>query len=401
MSSVEETKTVEAQENGKAVPDAKETTEEVKPQENTEEVKPQEGNGEAAENGSNGASADKEEKSDEILYKKIVGQVEYYFGNFNLPRDKFLKAEIEKDDGWVPLSVMLKFARLAKLTTDPNDIISALKSEKDTFMEVAEDNTKIRRSPDHALPGDTEGLNEEFVKRTIYCKGFPKDGSCTLDHLLEYFKQFGEYDAVRMRRYTERSTNTSGFKGSVLVTFKTLELATTFIDATHTKYENSYLIKKWFQKYLDEKKKEYEERQAKKANKYTKMETDHKIENMPKGCFLKATGFADDTTREDIKAAVLDLTSDCAFVDFKRGDSEAFIRFTEAGSNQKILAALKDNLKVNSAAITLAIVEGEEEDAQLLKAAEARIKRINSGGNKRRGGPGGRYGGKAKRHRRN
>ena len=34
------------------------------------------------------------------------------------------------------------------------------------------------------------------MKRTIYCKGFAKDGSVTLDHLLEFFKQYGPYDTV-------------------------------------------------------------------------------------------------------------------------------------------------------------------------------------------------------------
>ncbi|KAI1237187.1 hypothetical protein IHE44_0014443 [Lamprotornis superbus] len=35
----------------------------------------------------------------------------YYFGNHNLPRDKFLKEQIKLDDGWVPLEVMIKFNR--------------------------------------------------------------------------------------------------------------------------------------------------------------------------------------------------------------------------------------------------------------------------------------------------
>lgn len=34
------------------------------------------------------------------------------------------------------------------------------------------------------------------MKRTVYCKGFAKDGSVTLDDLLEFFKQYGPYDTV-------------------------------------------------------------------------------------------------------------------------------------------------------------------------------------------------------------
>ena len=57
---------------------------------------------------------------------------------------------------------------------------------------------KIRRSKTVPLPDLTENIEEESVKRTIYCKGFPKDGSIDLDNLLSFFKSFGEYDAVRV-----------------------------------------------------------------------------------------------------------------------------------------------------------------------------------------------------------
>lgn len=36
---------------------------------------------------------------------------QYYFGDHNLPRDKFLKEQIQLDDGWVTLETMLKFNR--------------------------------------------------------------------------------------------------------------------------------------------------------------------------------------------------------------------------------------------------------------------------------------------------
>lgn len=43
--------------------------------------------------------------------KQIFLFLQYYFGNHNLPRDKFLKEQIKLDDGWVPLEVMIKFNR--------------------------------------------------------------------------------------------------------------------------------------------------------------------------------------------------------------------------------------------------------------------------------------------------
>ena len=41
--------------------------------------------------------------------KKVLKQIEYYFGNSNLQRDTFLKAEIDKnEEGWVTLAVMMQ-----------------------------------------------------------------------------------------------------------------------------------------------------------------------------------------------------------------------------------------------------------------------------------------------------
>ena len=54
----------------------------------------------------------------DTLEGKIVRQVEHYFGDYNLPRDKFLKETIKSDDGWVSMEIMLKFQRLSSLSQD-------------------------------------------------------------------------------------------------------------------------------------------------------------------------------------------------------------------------------------------------------------------------------------------
>ena len=38
------------------------------------------------------------------LESKIIRQIEYYFGDYNISRDKFLQEEIKKDEGWIALS---------------------------------------------------------------------------------------------------------------------------------------------------------------------------------------------------------------------------------------------------------------------------------------------------------
>lgn len=47
-----------------------------------------------------------------------------------MPRDKFLQEQIKLEDGWVPLEIMLKFKRLANLTTDTDVIVTALEESK-------------------------------------------------------------------------------------------------------------------------------------------------------------------------------------------------------------------------------------------------------------------------------
>lgn len=73
----------------------------------------------------------------------IVKQVEYYFGDFNLPQDKFLQEKIKEKDGWVDIDTMLNFKRLAKISNDPQVILDALKGSS-KLMEVNVENKEIR-----------------------------------------------------------------------------------------------------------------------------------------------------------------------------------------------------------------------------------------------------------------
>lgn len=47
----------------------------------------------------------------QLLKNKSYCYLQYYFGDHNLPRDKFLKEQMQQDDGWVTLETMLKFNR--------------------------------------------------------------------------------------------------------------------------------------------------------------------------------------------------------------------------------------------------------------------------------------------------
>lgn len=163
--------------------------------------------------------------------KKIIQQVEYYFGDANLNRDKFLLEHIGKDEeGWVPISVLLTFKRLASLSTEANVIADALLKSDSGLVEVSEDKLKIRRHPEKPIPEHNEERRKEIMSRTAYVKGFPLD--IDIDTLLKYFADFEKVSHVNMRKYLDKPSKTYKFKGSVFATFDTKEQAEKFIEKT-------------------------------------------------------------------------------------------------------------------------------------------------------------------------
>lgn len=87
----------------------------------------------------------------------IIRQLEYYFGDANLAKDKFMKDQISKDEGWVPLDVLLTFKRLKSLSDDKKVIVDAISKSEEGLVEVSEDREKLRRHPERPLPE----MNEE------------------------------------------------------------------------------------------------------------------------------------------------------------------------------------------------------------------------------------------------
>ncbi|XP_021349315.1 la-related protein 7-like, partial [Mizuhopecten yessoensis] len=63
------------------------------------------------------------------LYNNIRDQVEFYFSDSNLHRDRFMKKVIaESEDGYIDIGVFLNFNKIKVLTTDVGALQKALKS---------------------------------------------------------------------------------------------------------------------------------------------------------------------------------------------------------------------------------------------------------------------------------
>ncbi|CBY16233.1 unnamed protein product, partial [Oikopleura dioica] len=103
--------------------------------------------------------------------KKIVRQVEYYFGDLNLQRDTFLLDEMKKDEGWVSLDTMMKFKRLAEIVENKKESVTdALGSIGTDLIEISEDKSKLRRLPSKPVPVYDDNYKRLQKNRTAAIK---------------------------------------------------------------------------------------------------------------------------------------------------------------------------------------------------------------------------------------
>lgn len=329
------------------------------------------------------------------LEAKIIKQVEYYFGDFNLPRDKFLQAKVQEDEGWVAIETLLTFNRLKSLSTEENVIVEALKKSTSQLLEVSADGKKIRRNPEKPAPEGNREHQQKLDELTVYAKGFPP--TTTIDELLEFFAQFGQCINVFMRRLPV----TRKFKGSVFATFATKEEAAAFLDKEGVKFNELELAREMKTSYVARKRGEREARQEEKAKKKATNQEANAAEeadgedDIVLGCLLRLTGLGPKTSWESLKQALAPF-AEIAFVDYSRGKPEAVVRFVEEGSAQAVLAKLEEQgekLKIDDNQVTAVVLEGDEETEYWKKMAAARRDK------KTRSSKGGQRGGRASRGR--
>lgn len=356
--------------------------------------------------------------------KKIIRQVEYYFGDFNLPRDKFLQEEIKSDEGWVTMETMLKFKRLSDLSKDAAAIVAALKLSSNGLIVVAENGLKIRRDPQIPLPDNTEESRKALEARTVYAKGFDKENT-VLDELLDHYNETNpDVVSIQMRNWADKKGKDKvwKFKGSIFITFKTEEAAKAFVEKEE-KFKDVPVIKKFQKTYFEEKAKESEERRAKHGKRDQKKSVDGGVKKetikkeevveedfvLPKGSVIKLTGLGGEITREDIKEVLKDDfgvnidkdSGDIAFITYEKGESEAKVRFKAENAAKAPAAAwaAKDKVEIKGLTVVGSLLEGEEEEKFLADSAQDLKNRRNKNrgnkqGQKRRGGGHHGHGGK-------
>lgn len=334
-----------------------------------------------------------EEKPSELEHK-IIRQIEYYFGDINLPRDKFLQEQIKIKDGWISMDTMLNFKRLAALTTEKPAIIKALKKSKNKLIEISEDETEIRRDPSKPLPEMNEERRAELTTRTLYMKGFTKDTK--LDDILDFFNKMTTVENVVMRNYQDKATKSWIFKGSVFVVFPTRDDAENLLKRESVKYGDTELIKMWQADYYEQKRKErLEQKSQKRKHEDTKEEEEEGGNKLPKNSVLHLSNCPEKLTREIIKEKVETFSVSVAFVDFTMGNKEGWVRLQEEGQAVEVLKKLEDGkLELLETKVDVRALEGDEETQFLNKVKEDMAKRRNQAQRNRKGRRGGGGGGK-------
>ncbi|KAM6894974.1 la-related protein 7 isoform 1-T3 [Lycodopsis pacificus] len=152
------------------------------------------------------------EKKKRSRVKQLLGdvkrQVDFWFGDVNLHKDRFLKKLIDdSEDGYVDISVLASFNRMKKLTSDTKLIARAIKNS--SVVEVNLEGDKVRRQlPIGDVPNDVDD-------RTVYVELLPKD--VTHSWIERVFTKCGNVVYVSIPRYK----TTGDPKGFAFIEFET------------------------------------------------------------------------------------------------------------------------------------------------------------------------------------
>ncbi|XP_040184936.1 la-related protein 7 isoform X2 [Rana temporaria] len=142
------------------------------------------------------------------LLADIVKQVDFWFGDVNLHKDRFLREQVEKSrDGFIDISLLASFNKMKKLTTDTKLIARAIKNS--SVVEMNSQNTKIRRR----LPLGEKP--EDVDDRTVYAELLPKN--VTHSWIDRVFGKCGTVVYISVPRYK----STGDTKGFAFIEFET------------------------------------------------------------------------------------------------------------------------------------------------------------------------------------
>uniref|UniRef100_A0A0E0K295 HTH La-type RNA-binding domain-containing protein n=1 Tax=Oryza punctata TaxID=4537 RepID=A0A0E0K295_ORYPU len=171
---------------------------------------------------------------DEAKAKSVLRQVEFYFSDSNLPRDKFLRETVEqREDGLVSLALICSFARMkshlgldaaVKPETVPEETVLAVAEvlRCSPVLRVSEDGKMVGRASE-LLKADE--IIDQVDSRTVAASPLPYN--VKLEDVQSFFAQHAKVNSVRLPRHI---TNKRHFCGTALVEFSEEEEAKSVLE---------------------------------------------------------------------------------------------------------------------------------------------------------------------------
>lgn len=147
-------------------------------------------------------------------------QVEYYFGDSNLPRDKFMwETTGGEENKPVSLKTICSFKRMRRF--QPYTAVVAALRDSATLDVIGEEGAEqLKRKTPYQSSTDRKRKQEA---NTLYVKGFGDESATTQFDIEAFFTRHGPVNYIKLRRTPERL-----FKGSVFVEFPDEEAAKKF-----------------------------------------------------------------------------------------------------------------------------------------------------------------------------
>jgi len=146
------------------------------------------------------------------LLEQIRERLDFFFGDANFRRDKFLRAKADAHkERFVPISVLLTFNTLKELTTDVALVAEVAQGSE--IVEVNDAKDALRRKS-AAMPAAVDD-----TQTRVYASRFPLDSNWK--EIREAFGACGKVVYVRLRR----DRTTKSFVGSAFIDFKTVDEA--------------------------------------------------------------------------------------------------------------------------------------------------------------------------------
>lgn len=153
----------------------------------------------------------KRKKRTKKILTQLKEQIEFYFGDANLSKDRFMKQEITKHpEGYVLISIIASFNRIKQTTDDVKLVVKAMKMS--SLLEVSEDETMVRRKTPIPEPRNTDA-------ETVYVERLPPYA----DHewLKGIFSKYGKVVYVSIPRFKHNGD----IKGFAFVEFENADNA--------------------------------------------------------------------------------------------------------------------------------------------------------------------------------